>query len=59
LKVVVANDGIFWISALDYVKEFTSTTVGYIYPDYVYSSFRFDEIPKNEAHTVRLAKGTL
>jgi len=45
------------MAATDFVKEFALFTVGYIYPDYVYSSYDFGEIPLKEMNTVKLAKG--
>lgn len=40
----------------DIVKEYSCITVGYIFPEYVYSSFNFGEIPLKETNTIRLAK---
>lgn len=45
LKVEFKDDGIFWISAPDFIKQFEAVTVGKVFPDYYYNSVRASIAP--------------
>jgi len=40
LKVDFKNDGVFWISVVDYITLFRQTVACKVHPNYYYTSFK-------------------